>query len=108
MSEAATDETKSSGTSAVRRPGFTNQELGDAIGLTHSTASRMRDGLRLGSIDVLTRMVRLTGRDLGDIVVIRDKARAGDLEQWHALLHECVTAHRAREAGQVSDGDVAV
>lgn len=64
-----------------------NADLGRALGLDHSTVSRMRSGTRTGSVATLRKLARISGRPLEEVLDAADHAREGNLEVWTAILN---------------------
>jgi transcriptional regulator with XRE-family HTH domain len=64
----------------------TNAQLGEALGLSHSTVSRMRAGARFGSIPTLIRLSEVSGVELEKVVLASEEARKGNSEEWHGIL----------------------
>lgn len=51
----------------------TNASMAERLGLVHSTVSRIRAGLRLPSVGVMTKIEELFGWKIGDQVAARNK-----------------------------------
>ena len=64
----------------------TNAALGEALGLSHSTVSRMRTGKRTGSPRVQMALADLAHKPLEEVVRAAMAAQSGDLEAWTAIL----------------------
>lgn len=63
-------------------PRISNQQLGQLIGLSHSSVSRLRSGERGTSVEVMLKVEKLLGWDLHDQIAHRDKGQyASKLER---------------------------
>jgi transcriptional regulator with XRE-family HTH domain len=68
-------------------PRVSNQELGELIGLSHSSVSRLRSGERGTSVEVMLKIERLLQWDLHDQIKRRDDGTYADklerlLTEW--------------------------
>ena len=77
----------------------TNADLGRALGLSHSTVSRMRTGQRTGSLPTLRRLAALSGKSLEAVADAAIAARDGDTAEWTKILDSVCGA----EAPAVAD-----
>lgn len=66
----------------------TNSALGHALGLSHSTVSRMRAGTRTGSIKTLLRLAEVSGVPLEDVARASEAAKEGNADRWNAILEK--------------------
>jgi transcriptional regulator with XRE-family HTH domain len=82
---------------------YTNRDLATALGLSLSTASRMREAKRLGSMTTLTRLANLTGRPLEDVFNASRDAAAGRGAAWASILEGAVIGHRAASAATAGE-----
>lgn len=57
-------------------PTLTNRELGDLVGLTHSSISRIRSGTRIPSSDVMLQIERVFGWPIDEQIRARSKYAA--------------------------------
>lgn len=78
-------------------PSCTNAALGEALGLSHSTVSRMRSGARTGSPRVQMLLADLAGVQLEEVVRAAMAAQKGDTERWSEILDSACTAPAASE-----------
>lgn len=63
-----------------------NQEVGELIGLSHSSVSRLRSGERGTSVQVMLKVEKLLGWDIHDQIEQRDKGKYA--EKLERLLTE--------------------
>lgn len=69
-------------TTTAPSPRVSNQELGELIGLSHSSVSRLRSGERGTSVQVMLKIEDVLGWDLHDQIAQRDKGKyAAKLER---------------------------
>ncbi len=64
----------------------TNQALGAALGLSPSSASRMRAGLRTGSPETLKALGAAAGVTDSEVLDAAIAARAGNPEKWVEIV----------------------
>lgn len=67
-------------------PRVSNQELGELIGLSHSSVSRLRSGERGTSVQVMLKVEQLLAWDLHDQIKQRDEGKYA--EKLERLLSE--------------------
>ena len=67
-------------------PTCTNAALGEALGLSHSTVSRMRSGARTGSPQTQMRLAELAKVPFEEVARAALAARAGDAKRWVEIL----------------------
>lgn len=70
----------------------TNAQVAEKLGVSHSTVSRMRTGIRVGSTETLNRIHREYGIPLDRVVDAAVRARAGKPTKWKALMKEILSA----------------
>lgn len=82
----------------------TNAQLGAALGLSHSTVSRMRSGTRIGSVRTLIRLAEVSGVTLDDVAWTAVHVSEGDdeaLEKWHGILDKACGIGGDDESGDI-------
>lgn len=72
----------------------TNAALGAALGLSHSTVSRMRSAKRTGSPRVQMRLAEITGIPYEDVTRAAISARDGDRARWDEILEAACDAEQ--------------
>lgn len=75
----------------------TNTALGNALGLSHSTVSRMRAGTRTGSVKTLIRLAEVSGVPLDKVAAASEAVREGDTAEWNAILEKACGADASPE-----------
>ena len=69
----------------------TNAALGEALGLSHSTVSRMRKGTRTGSDVTQLKLAELANVSVEEVMRAAIAARAGDADRWNEILDAACT-----------------
>lgn len=67
---------------------LSNSEVGHALGMSHSSVSRMRTGERVASVDVLERIITEYNADPEALLRAAAAATRGDTQEWVDLLGE--------------------
>jgi len=78
----------------------TNRQVGDRIGLSHSSVSRIRAGERIPSVDVMVVIEREYGWTLADQVTARAQQMADPASQAYVLAFEQAVGAEDAEATQ--------
>ena len=73
-------------------PAATNKQLGEALGLSHSTISRMRTGQRTGSTITLQRLADLTETPVEKVIKAASAARGDNTRAWLAIMKKADSA----------------
>jgi transcriptional regulator with XRE-family HTH domain len=75
----------------------TNTALGNALGLSHSTVSRMRAGTRTGSVKTLIKLAEVSGVPLDQVAAASEAVREGKTDEWNAILEKACGADAGPE-----------
>jgi transcriptional regulator with XRE-family HTH domain len=76
---------------------YTNEELARVLRLSTSSASRMRTGIRTGSVETLQRLAFASDRRLEEVAAAAAKARSGpnqEIGPWLEILAAAVARSR--------------
>lgn len=65
---------------------LSNSEIAGALGMSHSSVSRMRSGRRIASIETLQALVEVYDADPRRLLAAAAKAQAGDAKDWLGIL----------------------
>lgn len=65
---------------------LSNSEIAAALGMSHSSVSRMRSGARVASIETLQALVEVYDADPRPLLSAAAKAVAGDGKDWRDML----------------------
>lgn len=85
-------------TSTALQGGYTNQAFGDAIGCSHSMASRIVTGKRMPSIDLIERISETFGIPLKTLLSARHKG----VEEFGRVMQRQVVAPANRNRAKAS------
>lgn len=66
----------------------TNAEVAEKLGVSHSTVSRMRTGIRVGSPKVLQKISVEYDVPLDQVMTAAVAAREGKPEKWRTLMNQ--------------------
>lgn len=65
---------------------LSNSEVASALGLSHSSVSRMRAGSRVASVETLQKLVSTYDADPRALLDAAAKAAEGNTEPWRKML----------------------
>lgn len=65
---------------------LSNSEIASALGMSHSSVSRMRSGARVASVETLQKLVEVYDADPRAILASAAKAVDGDPGPWRETL----------------------
>lgn len=66
----------------------TNAEVAEKLGVSHSTVSRMRTGIRVGSPKVLQKIHETYDIPLDQVMTAAVRARDGKPGEWQTLMQK--------------------
>lgn len=75
-----------------------NSHIASALGMSHSSVSRMRTGERVASYDVLEKIVQEYGGDPGEWLHAAAAASRGDVDSWVKMLSVAFSDGELEEA----------
>lgn len=80
---------------------LSNAEVGERLGMSHSSVSRMRAGERVASVEVLERIVSEYEADPAELLHAAAEASRGSKQGWIRLLDRLFNASEEEEVSEL-------